>query len=73
MPIINKLKSSRGSMAVYVTIVVLSMLLILSALFFISNSVRKNQLLTAMQVKETYEADNDKAAEIYQEVIKGSQ
>ena len=73
MPIINKFKSSRGSMAAYVTIVVLCMLLILTALFFTSNAVRKNQLITAMQVKETYEADNDKAAEIYQEVIKGSQ
>lgn len=66
MPIINKIKSSRGSMAVYVTIVVLSMLLVLSALFFTSNSVRRNQLITVMKVKETYEADNANAGKIYQ-------
>ena len=65
MPIINKVKSSRGSMAVYVTIVVLSMLLILLALFFTSNSVRRNQLITVMKVKETYEADNQNAGAIY--------
>ena len=65
MPIINNLKSSKGSTAVYVTIVILSMLIILLTLFFISNSVRQNQLATAMKIKETYEVDNEKAADIY--------
>ena len=60
MPIINNLKSSKGSTAVYVTIVILSMLIILLTLFFISNSVRQNQLATAMKIKETYEVDNEK-------------
>lgn len=62
----TKVKSAKGSMAVYVSIVLLSMILVLTAIFLISNSVRKNQINTVIKVKETYEADNDKADEIYE-------
>ena len=72
MPMIDRLKSARGSMAVYVTIVILSMLLVLLALFFTSNAIRKNQLVTALKVKEAYEADNKNAGKIYQGLTKGS-
>ena len=41
------------------------MLLLITAVFFLSSSARKIQLQTAIQVKQTYEADNSKAAEIY--------
>lgn len=71
MPIIGKLKSSRGSMAVYVTIVILSMLIILLALFFTSNSVRRNQLITVMKLKQAYESDNGRADEIYADLTDG--
>ena len=59
------IKQEKGSMAVYVTIVLVSMVFILTAVFLISNSARKNQLKTAMKVKETYEADNIRADIIY--------
>ena len=62
----TKVKSAKGSMAVYVSIVLLSMILVLTAIFLISNSVRKNQINTVIKVKETYEADNDKAGKIYE-------
>ena len=58
-------KNENGSMAVYVTVVLLTMLLLITAVFFLSSSARKIQLQTAIQVKQTYEADNSKAAEIY--------
>ena len=55
-------------MAVYVSIVLLTMLLVLMAIFITSNSTRKSQLMSAMKVKESYEADNDRAADIYSEL-----
>ena len=69
MQLIKRVRSSKGSIAVYVSIVIISMLLILLALFFTSNAVRRNQLTTAMKVKETYEADNGRAAEIYESLV----
>ena len=66
------IKQEEGSMAVYVTIVLVSMVFILTAVFLISNSARKNQLKTAMKVKETYEADNDRADKIYDELVENS-
>lgn len=62
------MKSERGSMAVYVSIVLLTMLLVLMAIFLTSNSTRRSQLISAMGVKESYEADNDRAADIYSEL-----
>lgn len=65
-------KSENGSMAVYVTVVLLTMLLLITAVFFLSGSARKIQLQTAIQVKQTYEADNSKAAEIYDRLTKSN-
>ena len=62
------IKSEKGSMAVYVSIVLLTMLLVLMAIFLTSNSTRKMQLISAMEVKSSYEADNDRAADIYSDV-----
>lgn len=64
------IKEEKGSMAVYVTIVLFSMLLILSAVFLTSNVIRKSQIKTITKVKETYEADNNRADEIYEMLIK---
>lgn len=69
MNIKSRMKKENGSMTVYVSIVLLSMLIMLSAIFLISTSERKQQLLVVMKVKETYEADNSKAAEIYEYLI----
>lgn len=60
-----KLREQKGSMAVYVTVVLVGMLFILMAVFFISNSVRRTQLQTNLKVKEAYEADNPRADQIY--------
>ena len=58
-------KNDRGSMSVYVSIVLFTMLFILLAIFFTSSAIRKNQLSTVIGVKESYEKDNSKADEIY--------
>lgn len=68
-----KIKDEKGSMAVYVLIVLLSMLAVLMAVFFTSNAVRKSQLKTVMGIKQAYEADNDKAAEIYKSITMKNQ
>lgn len=63
------IKSEKGSMAVYVSVVMLTMLLVLIAIFITSNATRKSQLLSAIKVKESYELDNDKVADIYDELV----
>lgn len=63
-----KIKDERGSMAVYVLIVLLSMLAMLMAVYLTSNAMRKSQLKTVIGIKEAYEADNNKAAEIYKSI-----
>lgn len=65
-------KREKGSMAVYVTVVLLSMLILLSGIYLTSTSVRRNQLLTVMKVKETYEVDNGRADMIYQAILEKS-
>lgn len=70
MNIKSRMKKENGSMTIYVSVVLLSMLIILTAVFMISTSERKQQLLTVMKVKETYEADNSRAAEIYDSLVK---
>lgn len=61
----TKLREEKGSMAAYVSVVLLSMFFILVAIFLTSSAVRKSQLETAIRVKQSYEADNSRAAEIY--------
>ena len=63
------LKNNKGSMAVYVSIVLITMLFILLAIFLISNAIRKSQLSTVVKVKESYEEDNNRADEIYEYLI----
>ena len=63
------LKNNKGSMAVYVSIVLITMLFILLAIFLISNAIRKSQLSTDVKVKESYEKDNNRADEIYEYLI----
>ena len=48
------------------------MLLMLTTVFLTSNSARMSQLKTVMGIKQAYEADNDKAAEIYNSITKKS-
>ena len=64
----RKIKEQTGSMAVYVSIVLLCMLFILMALFMRSNAVMVSQLESTIRLKQSYEADNQKASEIYEGV-----
>ena len=61
----KKILEERGSMAVYVTIVLLSFIIILSAIYATASSLRRNQLTTAMKIKESYEMYNSSRAQIY--------
>ncbi len=56
----------RGSIAVYVSIVLLSFLIILSGIYASSISVRKSQLKTALRIKQSYEVYNQNVENIYQ-------
>lgn len=58
-------KRENGSMAVYTSVVLLTMLIIITAIFITSNMARATQLQTAIKVKESYQKDNSKAGEIY--------
>lgn len=61
-------KRENGSMAVYTSVVLLTMLIIITAIFITSNMARATQLQTAIKVKESYEKDNNKAGEIYEKL-----
>ena len=61
----KKILEERGSMAVYVTIVLLSFIIILSTIYTSASSLRRNQLRTAMKIKESYEMYNNSKSQIY--------
>ena len=66
-----KIKEEKGSMAIYATIVLVTILIILMAVYITSTAVRKGQLETVMKIKQTYEADNSRADEIYESLAQG--
>lgn len=66
----RNIREQKGSMAVYVSIVLLSMLFILMAVFITSNAVMRSQIETTVGIKQSYEADNSRAAEIYDSLVK---
>lgn len=66
----KRMKQEKGSIAVYVSVVVLSMLFILFAVFLTSSSKMKTQIETTIAVKQSYEADNAKAGDIYNSLVK---
>ena len=63
----NKLKSEKGVMTAYVTVVVVTFVIILSAIFSIAVSNRKNQISTLIKIKEVYEQGNDSAEQLYEQ------
>lgn len=64
----DKIKKENGSMAVYVTVVLLTMLILISSIFMVSSATKKSQLETAYKIKQSYESDNSKAAQIYDNI-----
>ena len=65
----KKVINEKGAISVFVTIAVLSIVIVLMALFFTTSSVRKNQLLTVSKIKQAYESDNERAGEIYSSIV----
>lgn len=63
----NKLKSEKGVMTAYVTVVAVTFVIILSAIFSIAVSNRKNQISTLIKIKEVYEQGNDSAEQLYEQ------
>ncbi len=61
----RKIKSEKGSMTMYVTITLFTMLLIVTAIFMVTVYKNKEQMEVSLKIKESYEADNARAAEIY--------
>lgn len=64
----RRVKQEKGSIAVYVSVVLLSMLLILFAVFLTSSSKMKSQIETTLAIKQSYEADNAKVSQIYEKL-----
>lgn len=64
----EKLKSQKGSMAVYVIICILTFIIILTGIFLTASSIRKNQLRTLPKIKQAYEKDLNNKQEICEEI-----
>lgn len=56
----------RGSMAVYVTIVLFAFMLILSAIYMSATSTKKTELQTIVKIKQSYEIGSEDIEKIYQ-------
>ena len=69
----KKILEERGSMTIYVTIVLLSFIIILSTIFLSANSTKREQLRTALKIKESYEIDNNRAKLIYDNLYSKTQ
>ena len=65
----NWYKNERGSMAVYVVVMLLSFIMILAGIFMNAASIRKNQLKTLPKIKQAYEKPLEIKKEIYQEQL----
>lgn len=63
---IRKLVEEKASMSLYAIVVLTGFILIVSSVYFASLSIRKIQLTTVMKIKQSYETDNAKVEEIYQ-------
>lgn len=61
----NKLKSEKGVMAAYVAIAVVTFTIIITALFSMAVTTRKNQIKTLIKIKEVYEQDLSQKEQIY--------
>ena len=65
----TKVKSEKGIMARYVTVTLVTFIIILLAIFSGAVAVRKNQIKTLIKIKEVYEKDNDRKEEIVSNLI----
>ncbi len=63
----NILKNQKGIMTVYVTVSVLTFLIIAASIFALSAATRKNQLKTLIKIREVYAQDDKNRQVIYEE------
>lgn len=63
-------KNETGSMAVYVTIVLFIMLVFIVAIYMGTMSARKEQVITASKIKESYESNLNNIDEIYASIVR---
>lgn len=61
------LKKSNGSISVMVLVTILFIVTILSATYVINATIKQSQLKSQIQLKETYEKEISKVAEVYSE------
>lgn len=66
----KKTREEKGSMVVYVTIVLLAFMIILSTIYMSITSTRKSELSTILKIKELYDADSKDIEKIYQNQLK---
>ncbi len=69
----KKFIEEKGSMAVYVSVVLLAFMIVLSAIYMSATATRKEELGTIVKIKESYEADSGDIEQIYQNQLKKSQ
>lgn len=66
----NKLKKQKGVIAIYVAITTITFTILLSVLFSMAVSTRKNEIKTLLKIKDVYEQDVSKKSTIYQMMAK---
>lgn len=69
----KKFIEEKGSIAVYVSVVLLAFVIILSAIYASAIATRKAELKTIVKIKESYEANSGDIEKIYQNQLKKSQ
>ena len=69
----KRLSEEKGSMAVYVTVVLLSFLILVSGVYALSSANRKVQTKTTIEIKKSYEMYNDKKEKLYDKLSESFQ
>ena len=69
----NKLKKQKGVIAIYVAITTITFTILLSVLFSMAVSTRKNEIKTLLKIKDVYEQNISKKSTIYQTMLKKQQ
>lgn len=64
--LMKKVKEEKGSISVYVFIVLFSFLIVLTSFYISASTVRKSELATVLRIKQSYEQDNENIEEVYQ-------
>ena len=68
--LMKKVKEEKGSISVYVFIVLFSFLIVLTSFYISASTVRKSELATVLRIKQSYEQDNENIEEVYKRRLK---